>query len=77
MLATIDAMMSLRESKDEQRADLALLIECARARAERRGCVGIDCALASEETRRTLIDNGFTAGPEVLGRSLRGEEDAG
>ena len=77
MLATIDAMMSLRESKDEQRADLALLIECARTRAARRGCVEIDCALASEEARRTLIDNGFAAGPEVLGRSLRREEDAG
>lgn len=77
MLATIDAMISLRQTALEGREDLALLTECALVRARRRGCVGIDSGIDPDDARRTLQDNGFTAGPAVLGRSLRGEGGAG
>lgn len=77
LLATIDAMMSLRSERDARREDLALLIDCALRRAGSRGCVGIDTNVADEAAREMLRDNGFEVGPVQLGRSLRSEENEG
>lgn len=75
LLATIDAMMSLRSGDEEIREDLSLLMDCALKRAERRNSVGIDTSLADERLRRLLRENGFETGPEQLARSLRSEEN--
>ena len=77
LVATIDAMMTLRSGDEAHREDLALLIDCALTRARRRGCIGIDSTVADAEVRETLRNNGFEVGPELLGRSLRLEEDEG
>lgn len=77
LLATIDAMMSLRSGEEQRSEDLALLADCALERARRRGCVGVDSAVEGAEARRVLGDMGFEAGPERLGRSLRPEEEEG
>lgn len=77
LLATIDAILSLRTDETAARDDLARLTECALHRAERRGCVGIDSSVADEGARQMLRDNGFQAGPEQLGRSLRSKENEG
>lgn len=77
LLATIDAMMSLRSGAEAIREDLSLLMQCALTRAQRRGCVGIDAALADEHVRQLLRDNGFEAGPEQLARALRSKENEG
>lgn len=77
LIATIDAMASLRHRDDEIHEDLALLVAYALRRAGLRGCVAIDCTVATPEVRNLLDDNGFEAGPRVLARCLRSEEEEG
>ncbi len=75
LLATIDAMLSLRSGDDATGEDLALLADCAHTRALKRGCVGIDSSVSAPDARDTLRKNGFEVGPQQLGRSLRLEEE--
>ncbi len=77
LLATVDAMMSFRESAERRREDLALLATNACHRAEQRGCVAIDGAVVGAEEREALRERGFAAGPEKLERSLRREGGKG
>lgn len=75
LVATIDAMFSLRSQPDERREDLALLAGCALTRARRRGCVEIDACIEAEDARRALQDEGFATGRQRQGRTLRPEEE--
>ncbi len=77
LIATIDSIASLRSRDDEVHEDLELLAACALRRAVARGCVAIDCTVTTPEVRNLLDDNGFEAGPRVLARSLRSEEEEG
>ncbi len=77
LIATLDTITSFRGSDGEVRIDLELLMTYALRRADRHGCVAIDCAVAAPEVRKLLNDNGFEAGPPVLARSLRLEEEDG